>query len=153
MVTRKFSVMIGTLLYVFRSFECYSISRLPFETDTKGNTLLCWHFCKLSNRQNWYTKLLDTWKVAQLSLLYQKKVKSSVISEIWSPNKNSTCPTVLSHFSPLSMVKLVFKCYFCLFNCFSQCQVTLKKKKKITDKRCIAQWLLITSRRDRILHW
>ena len=71
-VTGKFSVMIGTLVYVFGSCEHHSKLQIrkihPFKTD---NVSINW-----ATDRNRQTKQLDTWLVTQLTLLRQESVKN-----------------------------------------------------------------------------
>ena len=87
----KISVMRGTLLYIFDLFERPSKltevlhilwGRYQRKTLSVIDVSINW----AANR-NWQTKVLDTWKVAQLNLPDQESVKTD---NSHSPMENST---------------------------------------------------------------
>ena len=76
-VTRKFSVLMGTLLYLVGSCERHSEPTKeiahPFEADTDGRYSLVVCINWATNR-NWQTKMLDTRQITKLMLVRQESI-------------------------------------------------------------------------------
>ena len=105
-VTGQFLVMKGTLLNVFGSCERHSKLK---NRDTWSSLLDSYlrktlFFVEVSvywaTVRNWHTKVLDTWKVAQLILLHQESVNISVAQWYADHFKSGR-----SGYSMLSLVK------------------------------------------------
>ena len=60
------------------SFRTYRRDVNPFETNTKGRLSVVAVSINWPSHRNWQTKVLDSWKAAQLNLLLQKSVKNFV---------------------------------------------------------------------------
>ena len=80
MVTRKFSTMTRTLLYIFNSLDHhFKLKRKRWTSPLNRCQRKRLFFVDVSTNwetdRNWHTQLFDTWKVTQLNLHHQESVK------------------------------------------------------------------------------
>ena len=69
-------------------FQTYRRDVDPFETDTKGKLFIVDVSINWPSNRSWLTKVLDSWKVTQLTLPRQRSVNWGLRSALSSPPRS-----------------------------------------------------------------